>query len=87
MRFKGHQNTYKNLIRASFGPKQAVIVGGSEDGYVYIWDIETGYVLQKLGGHQGTVYQAVWNPKQGLIASCSDDKSIGTWWYDPSKPL
>eukprot|EP01027_Heterolobosea_sp_BB2_P009061 GEZU01013406.1.p1 GENE.GEZU01013406.1~~GEZU01013406.1.p1 ORF type:complete len:568 (+),score=81.26 GEZU01013406.1:190-1893(+) len=83
-RFKGHQNTYKNLVRTTFGPSQGLIVGGSEDGYVYLWDLESGEVLQKLGGHKGTVFQAVWNSKQGLLASCADDNTVKTWYYDES---
>jgi hypothetical protein len=29
-RFKGHQNTSKNFVRASFGPDDSLVVGGSE---------------------------------------------------------
>jgi len=55
-RFKGHQNTAKNFIRCTFGPSESLVIGGSEDGNVYIWDIETGFVLQKLP-HKGLVYR------------------------------
>jgi len=54
---------------------------------VYIWDVGTGSILQKLSGHEGMVYGAVWNQKQSLLASCSHDKTVITWWYDPSKPV
>ncbi|KAL0485292.1 WD repeat-containing protein [Acrasis kona] len=75
-RFKGHQNTYTNLIRAHFASKNELILSGSEDGLIYAWDSETGSLIQELGGHEGTVYEAVWNPQKGLIASCSDDKTV-----------
>ncbi|WVQ78545.1 hypothetical protein IAT38_000631 [Cryptococcus sp. DSM 104549] len=39
-RYTGHQNTAKNLIRCSFAYSASLIVGGSEDGSVYIWDRE-----------------------------------------------
>ena len=54
-RFKGHQNTSKNFVRAVFGPSEKVILGGSEDGNVYMWDAESGLLLHKLYGHRGFV--------------------------------
>lgn len=81
-RFKGHQNTSKNFVRASFGPRESVIFGGSEDGFVYLWDATTTELLAKLGPAAGSVYRASWNARQGLLASCSHDGSVTTWFYD-----
>eukprot|EP01117_Protostelium_nocturnum_P019685 TRINITY_DN859_c0_g1_i1.p1 TRINITY_DN859_c0_g1~~TRINITY_DN859_c0_g1_i1.p1 ORF type:complete len:491 (-),score=81.12 TRINITY_DN859_c0_g1_i1:1125-2597(-) len=81
-RFKGHQNTTKNFVRAGFGPSESLVIGGSEDGSVYIWDTEDGDLLQKLNGHNGMVYSTVWNQKQMLMASCSHDGLIKTWGYN-----
>ncbi|KAH6564094.1 hypothetical protein BSLG_004959 [Batrachochytrium salamandrivorans] len=81
-KFKGHQNTSKNFIRASFAG-ESLIVGGSEDGAVYLWDRDKGDVLQRLRGNRGVVYSAVWNAKQALLASCSEDRTLSTWWFDP----
>eukprot|EP00124_Ichthyophonus_hoferi_P004443 Ihof_evm2s489 gene=Ihof_evmTU2s489 len=67
-RFRGHQNTSKNFIRSGFGPTRHLVTGGSEDGNIPIWDINTGNMLQILPGHRGTVYNAVWNPGQSLLA-------------------
>jgi WD40 repeat protein len=67
-RFKGHQNTSKNFVRSCFGPNEELIVGGSEDGTIYIWDIDTGNILQQLTGHSGMVYSAIWDPQQCLLA-------------------
>ncbi|KAI8929536.1 WD40-repeat-containing domain protein [Entophlyctis helioformis] len=82
-KFKGHQNTSKNFIRASFAG-ESLIVGGSEDGAVYVWDRDKGGVLQRLrGGHAGIVYSVAWNARQALFASCAEDHSLCTWWYRP----
>jgi COMPASS component SWD3 len=35
-RYKGHQNTYKNHLRATFGSNEQTIFGGSEDSFVYV---------------------------------------------------
>eukprot|EP00899_Mesostigma_viride_P000063 jgi/Mesvir1/10057/Mv12126-RA.1 len=86
-RFKGHLNTSKNFVRSGFGPNEELIVGGSEDGLVYVWDLETGELLQRLGArqtdrHSMIAYRAVWSPQQSLLVSCSHDGTIKTWWYD-----
>lgn len=85
-RFKGHQNTAKNVVRASFGPRESFVLGGSEDGAVYVWDVATGKLLEKLAGHQGVTYNAKWHEKQALMASSSHDGTVKTWWYEePSR--
>ena len=86
-RFRGHQNTSKNFIKVGFGPTSSLISSGSEDGIVHIWDIKTGAVVQRLRGHAGIVYSAQWNNRQSLLASCSDDGLVKTWWYDEKLPL
>ncbi|ORY96519.1 WD40-repeat-containing domain protein [Syncephalastrum racemosum] len=85
-KLKGHQNTSKNFVRANFADN-SLIVGGSEDGVVYIWDQDTGEVLQKLRGHSGVVYEAAWNAKQGMLASCGDDQTVKVWSYDEKLPM
>ncbi|EME26021.1 hypothetical protein Gasu_63220 isoform 2 [Galdieria sulphuraria] len=86
-RFKGHQNTSKNFIRVGFGTNEELVVGGSEDGFVYIWDTETGNLVQKLGPCVGPIYAAQWCNRQSLLASCGHDGMVRTWWFDPSTPL
>lgn len=83
-RYKGHQNTFKNFIRCSFGPGEAVVVGGSEDGRLCIWDLENAELLSRLEGHTSIAYMAQWNADQRLLASCSEDATVRTWAYDPS---
>jgi COMPASS component SWD3 len=82
-RFKGHQNTSKNFLRASFGPMERLVVGGSEDGFVYMWDADTEDVVGRLGPANGPVYAAEWNARRSLLVSCSDDGLASTWCYEP----
>lgn len=86
-RFKGHQNTAKNIVRASFGPREAFVLGGSEDGRVYVWDVATGKLLETLPGHRGVTYNAKWHEKQALMASSSHDGTVKTWWWRDDRPL
>ena len=84
MKFKGHQNTCKNFIRSSFAG-DSLVVGGSEDGYIFIWDRNTGEILQRLRHHKGISYGMNWNSKQSMFVSCSEDKTAVNWWLDPNK--
>ena len=81
-RFKGHQNTAKNLIRVQFGPREALVLGGSEDGLVHVWDVATGNLLERLPGHSGIVYSATWHKHQALMATCSHDRTLHTYAPD-----
>jgi WD40 repeat protein len=80
-RFKGHQHTSRNFVRCQFGPSDRLVIGGSEDGLVYIWDADTGSLLERLRAHRDVVYSAVWNERQSLLATCSDDNTVRTWHY------
>ncbi|KAI9168631.1 hypothetical protein H9P43_008004 [Blastocladiella emersonii ATCC 22665] len=88
-RFKGHTNTAKNFVRAAFagGGDGALIVGGSEDGVGYVWDRESGALLQRLRAHRGTMYDVRWCARQQLLVSCSEDATVRTWHYDDRRPI
>ena len=75
---------WKNFIRTKFAAN-SFITGGSEDGFVYIWDVDTGDLIQRLKGHQGVVYDVAWNQNQSLLISCSDDHNILAWNYKDSE--
>ncbi|PCI31004.1 hypothetical protein COB52_00580 [Candidatus Kaiserbacteria bacterium] len=54
-----------------------MISAGSSDRMVYVWDTDTGEMLHKLGGHEGSVNQTCFHPTQkDLIASGSSDKTV-----------
>lgn len=74
---------YNNLMFvALWSPPRSLVIGGSEDGLLYIWDVDTSCVVQTLGPCSGAVYSAQWNPYQSLLASCGHDGIVRTWCYD-----
>lgn len=79
---KGHQNTARNLVRASFARGGSLAASGSEDGAVYLWDVETGQLAARLPGHSDVVYEARWSDRLGLLASASHDGLVRTWAHD-----
>jgi COMPASS component SWD3 len=60
-------------------------VSGSEDRSVYIWDVQTKQVVQKLEGHGDTVVGVACHPRLSLIASCSlgNDPTVRIWVDEP----
>lgn len=84
--YRGHKNE-KYCVRTTFSASSgARIVSGSEDGSVYMWDLHTEDVIQKLKGHseESTVFGVDTHPSEDLIVSCSGkpDNSIILWKED-----
>lgn len=75
--FVGHQHGYdRNLLRCDWSPDGGKVAAGSADQFVYIWRVGTRGIDYKLPGHRGSVNEAVFHPKEPIIASASSDKGI-----------
>lgn len=49
--FKGFVNELGSRIEASFSPDSRYVISGSEDGSIFVWDVEVGNQVAKLEGH------------------------------------
>ncbi|KAF8446733.1 WD40-repeat-containing domain protein [Terfezia claveryi] len=69
------------VIRSCFGgADENLVLSGSEDSLVYVWQRENGNLVEKLPGHSGTVNCVAWNPKDPhVFASAGDDRLIRIW--------
>lgn len=75
--FNGHQHNFeKNLLRCAWSPDGQKISAGSSDRSVYIWDTTSRRILYKLPGHNGSVNDVDFHPKEPIILSGSSDKSL-----------
>ena len=62
--------TQPTLIRrVAWSPDGTRLVGGGDDGYVYLWDAADGTQQQRLVGHDGTVMSVAWSPDGMRLAS------------------
>lgn len=79
-RFVG-QKQGEFVIRSCFGgADENLVLSGSEDGCVYVWQRVNGNLVEKLPGHQGPVNCVAWNSKSAhQFASAGDDKVIRIW--------
>lgn len=75
--FNGHQHNFeKNLLRCTWSPDGSKVSCGSADRFVYIYDVNTRRVLYKLPGHNGSVNDIDFHPKEPIILSGSSDKTL-----------
>lgn len=74
---QGHQHNFeKNLLRCSWAPDGSKVSAGSADRFVYVWDTTSRRILYKLPGHNGSVNETDFHPKEPIVLSCSSDKQI-----------
>lgn len=74
---QGNQHNFeKNLLRCSWSPDGSKIAAGSADRFVYVWDTTTRKIMYKLPGHNGSVNEVDFHPKEPILMSSSSDKQI-----------
>jgi WD repeat-containing protein 23 len=84
MTYTGHR-ILQTLIRCRFSPMnttgQRYLYTGSSDGAVYIYDILSGNVVEKLVAHSDIVRDVSWHPFSADLLSSSWDGSFIHWSY------
>lgn len=87
------------MVRSCFGylnindNEEELVLSGSDDGYIYIWNLETGRLITRVRGHHGLCNSVDWNrlykpPKHGkdyglYWSSVGDDKLVKIWGPRP----
>jgi WD40 repeat protein len=76
---EGHQESVMSLC---FSPRGSLLMSGSRDQTVKLWDCTKGKLLLTLQAHDGTVFGLEHHPSERCFMSCSDDQVICLWEYD-----
>lgn len=79
--YSGHVNSKYCMSSAFSVTNGKYIVSGSEDNCVYLWDVQSRKVVQKLVGHTDSVISVSCHPTLNMIASGSleNDKTVKIW--------
>ncbi|MBD2097498.1 serine/threonine protein kinase [Trichocoleus sp. FACHB-591] len=80
----GHSRWVRSL---AISPDSRVLVSGSGDRTVKIWDLTTGQLSQTLLGHEHWVRSVAISPDGELVASASNDKTVKIWQLSTGKLL
>lgn len=72
----GHHNYIYSL---AFAPKGNMIVSGSYDEAVFLWDVRTARLMRSLPAHSDPVSSVDFVRDGTLIASCASDGLIRIW--------
>jgi WD40 repeat protein len=67
------------LTSICFSPSNRLVVGGSSDGTVRIWDLETHECAKEFQAHEKSVMSVAYSPVEDLFATSSYDKTIKLW--------
>ena len=68
------------VTSAASSPDGALIVSGSADGALEIWDSSTGAQIGKpIGGHDSRVWSVAFSPNRTRIISGTHDTTVRVW--------
>lgn len=62
-----------------FSPDDSLIVSGSTDNMVRVWDANSAALLKELTGHSSQIYGVCFSPNGEYIASGANEGSIHIW--------
>ncbi|KAF9573079.1 hypothetical protein EC968_009039 [Mortierella alpina] len=78
-RFSLEVNREGLLLDAAFSPNGDLIVTGSTDQIVQLWDADTGRCRGSISGHSGIIRTVAFSPDGCHIASSGDDMRVRLW--------
>ncbi len=75
----GHKDTIQAL---AIGPNGYILVSGSQDKTLIIWNLKTGQLLHRLIGHEAAIYAVAISPNGRKLVSGSLDRTLISWNLD-----
>ncbi|KAE8734942.1 Detected protein of confused Function [Hibiscus syriacus] len=76
--YKGHAcKSYK--MDCFLTNSDAHVIGGSEDGSIFFWDLVDAFVVSKFRAHPSVVTSVSYRPKENCMITSSVDGSVRVW--------
>jgi glucose repression regulatory protein TUP1 len=72
-------NNDAGVTSVAISPNGQFVAAGSLDTVVRIWDVATGVLVKRLGGHRDSVYSVAFTPDGKGLVSGSLDKTLKSW--------
>ena len=74
--FKGHT---AEISKVNFNSKGNLLMTGSSDKTVKLWDVDTGNCTQTLEGHKEEIFSCAFNYYGNTIITASKDNTCRIW--------
>jgi WD40 repeat protein len=81
------KNAKPGAVGLNLSRDEKTLVVASSDGRIRIWNLATGQVERTFGDHTNSIYKAVLNPTETLVASASRDQTARIWDLATGKQL
>jgi len=72
-------DSYAGVTSVAISPNGQYVAAGSLDAVVPIWDVSTGQLVERLGGHWGGISSVAFTPDGKGLVSGSLDKTLKFW--------
>ncbi|KAJ1887822.1 hypothetical protein LPJ66_008908 [Kickxella alabastrina] len=77
--FQGH-NQSKYVMRCAFaGLDDSLVAMGEESGTLFVWNRNTGQLLERLKAHTKRINGCIWSTEAAALATASDDNTVCVW--------
>ncbi len=76
LRLAGHDGPVRSV---AFSPNGKLVLSGSEDNTIRVWDVAAGEEVKALRGHGSSVRSCVFSPDGEWVLSGGDDDSVRLW--------
>lgn len=77
-RYTGH-TCKSHKVGCCFTNEDTCVVGGSEDGNIFVWNIEGFRVEKQFRAHSSVVTSVDFHPKEDCMISASADGTVALW--------